>query len=1096
MTDIDRWILSYQGRVVNIWYNQNYTVYGVNPSAGGQAPGDNNIVTPVSLGNGVIGLRCNANGSSGGRACYASVRDDYGYQVQFQAPGGGWITSPSGDEYLKAVPTGDGYFALLSANFGRYVTVDGGPNPVAGNCNSLRATTGDIDRAARFTATCLNSGRDLLGDLLDVSNSAAGLNLAGLNLANRTLSGDLSLCDFRRVTSLKGCVLDGAVLRKASFAGQHLAGLSLKNADCTGTDFTGCDFTSFVPGTPPPLLADAILTGAVVPAGNSWSGARLAGAVLAGANLAGADLSGTTTDLSGAVLGGAGGPPFTAFFTPAYQGGGIGGYDLLGSADRVIAYDANGPGQAGYLLCYRPGRGAAAVVDRQGAGFGHVFLNGDPGGSGAGLGAYNLADPADQVIAFDYGGTGRLDHLVCYRPGKGLFAILAKTTDAGNNVTFTKVFDSATGVAGDCNLSDPADRIIAYDFLGTGHLDHLVCYRPGTGLLWVLEKNIGANNQVSFSVVLKSATGVGHYDLKSGADRIIAYDYEGSGQASYLLCYRPGTGAMTIARRQGGTFVNVYMRGDPDPTPGIGNFSLLNSADQIIAYDFLGTGHLDHLVCCRPGTGLITVLKRVSDKDDPSAFASVWWQRFGVGGYDLASPADQVITYDYAATGHLDHLVCYRPGTGTIWVIQPRGAQATLDRCNLGGTNLSGASLAGADLTTTTTLEGANLSGTRLAGSHLTGSHLAGANLSGTQLQGAQVDRADLSNATLYGTNFTGLDLTKVIFSAPLKRSADLTNPTIFTGCTLPYAVIGLDWSNLDLTSTTIVGLPTDLTGLTAVGVHCGGGHFEGYILDGANFSHAHLDNANFAGAKIRNRGSFVSAQLTGAVFTGAVLEEADYTSALLGGVSADKNAVLSFAFISNCTFTGANLYGVDFSSATLVSGNKLTGTADLEEANFADAYLPAADFTGADLRGAAFDGAFMVQVTLTGANLAPSQQGAKAASLTGALLQQAALDGTGLDGANLADAVITSTAGSIVEQHYGEDGTLTLPATLHYRPGRFPAASSFTSQTICPNRDTYGHNQQEGLDIEQMMQTRNPPPAQWAPRQTMPDPGAPSTRS
>lgn len=33
MTDIDRWILSYQGRVANIWYNQDYTVYGVNPGA-------------------------------------------------------------------------------------------------------------------------------------------------------------------------------------------------------------------------------------------------------------------------------------------------------------------------------------------------------------------------------------------------------------------------------------------------------------------------------------------------------------------------------------------------------------------------------------------------------------------------------------------------------------------------------------------------------------------------------------------------------------------------------------------------------------------------------------------------------------------------------------------------------------------------------------------------------------------------------------------------------------------------------------------------------------------------------------------------------
>ena len=1091
MTDIDRWVLSYQGRVVNIWYDQNYTVYGANRTPGGQPPGDNNIVTLVGLGNGLIGLRC------GPHAAYASVRDDYYYQVQFQAPNGIWITSAQGDEQLNVRPTGDGYFALFCPHFGKYITVDAGPNPVVGNCTSLRATTGDISRAARFTATCLNPGRNLVADLLDASNSASGLSFAGMNLAGRALRGDLSLCDFRKAASLKGCIMDGAVLQKASFAGQHLAGLSIKNADCTGTDFTGCDFSSFVPGTPPPVLASAILTRAVLPAGNSWSGAKMPGAVLAGANLTGCDLSGTATDLTGAILGGAGGAQFTPFFTPAYQGGGIGGYDMGWPTDRVIAYDGDGQGKANYLVCYRPGRGAAGVAYPQGAGFGHVLLNGDPGGSGGiGLGVYTLSDPADQVIAYDYRGAGSLDHLVCYRPGKGLFSILEKKIDASNNVTFGKVYDSANGIAGDCNLSDPADRIIAYDFLGTGHLDHLVCYRPDTGKLWILEKNIDTNNKVSFSIVYKSISGIGHYDLGSKADRLIAYDYESSGHPNYLLCYRPGTGAMTIAHRQGDTFANVYMRGDPDPHPGIGNFSLLDPLDQVIAYDHTGTGNLDHLVCYRPVAGLITMLKKISDKDDPSAFAPVYWERFGVGGYDLASPADQVIAYDYAATGHLDHLVCYRPGTGTIWVLQPKGAQATLDRCDLGNANLTGASLAGADVTTTATLAGANLSNTHLAGTNLSGTHLEGANLSGTQLQAAKLDGAHLSDALLAGTNFTGLDLTKVIFSSPLKRSTDLSNPTIFTNCTLPYAVIGLDWSNLDLTSATIDGLPKDLTGLVAVGAHWNDGHFEEYILDGANFARAILKGAHFTSAKIRNKASFASATLTGAVFTSTVLEQTDFTSAVLGGVQSEQNAVLSFAFISNCTFTRANLYGVDFSSATLVSGNTLTGAADLEEANFADAYLPGADFTNADLRGAEFDGAFMVQVVLTGADLSPSQEGAKSASLTAACLQQANLTNAKLYGANLTDAVITGTAGSIVEQHYGEDGMLTQPATIHYRAGTFPAASSLTDQTICPNRYTYDHNKQQGLTIQQMMTSPNPAPTKWAPKQMMPETGAPPSGS
>ena len=98
-------------------------------------------------------------------------------------------------------------------------------------------------------------------------------------------------------------------------------------------------------------------------------------------------------------------------------------------------------------------------------------------------------------------------------------------------------------------------------------------------------------------------------------------------------------------------------------------------------------------------------------------------------------------------------------------------------RCNLGGANLSGVDLTGFDLTTTT---------------------IAGANLSRVQLPGAILAGVDLTGATLAGTNFTGTDLTTARFSFPLKRSTDPDNPTTFARCTLPYPVIGLDWSYRD----------------------------------------------------------------------------------------------------------------------------------------------------------------------------------------------------------------------------------------------------------------------------------------------------------
>jgi hypothetical protein len=61
-----------------------------------------------------------------------------------------------------------------------------------------------------------------------------------------------------------------------------------------------------------------------------------------------------------------------------------------------------------------------------------VFNVGSPGN---GIGGYDLADPADRVFPFDYDHSGKLDHLVLYRPGQGACYILQ---NAGG--TFSPVF--------------------------------------------------------------------------------------------------------------------------------------------------------------------------------------------------------------------------------------------------------------------------------------------------------------------------------------------------------------------------------------------------------------------------------------------------------------------------------------------------------------------------------------------------------------------------------------------------------------------------------------------------------------------------------
>src|SRR4051794_35097402 len=184
----------------------------------------------------------------------------------------------------------------------------------------------------------------------------------------------------------------------------------------------------------------------------------------------------------------------------------------------------------------------------------------------------------------------------------------------------------------------------------------------------------------------------------------------------------------------------------------------------------------------------------------------------------------------------------------------------------------------------------------------------------------------------------------------------------------------------------------------------------------------------------------------------------------------------------SDCDFTGASLYAVVFANATLVSGNVLSSTATMEEVDFSGAYLADADLSGANLQGATFDDAFMVQVVLNGTDLTPSQTGAKPSSLTSACLQAADFTSVKLGAADLAGAVITNTRGSILVQHYDENGNLTPQTVMRYPDGAFPdVTTAFTDATTCPNGLTYKTNNDLNHTVAQMMAIKTPPTS-WAP--------------
>lgn len=227
---------------------------------------------------------------------------------------------------------------------------------------------------------------------------------------------------------------------------------------------------------------------------------------------------------------------------------GIGGFDVSSSADQAFALDYTGAGRSNHLVLYSPGKGIAFILKKDGPGtFSPAYQ------SHSGIGGFDLSSPDDRAFPLDYTGTGNSDHLVFYRPGKGIIFILKKDGAGG----FTPVYQSHSGIGG-FDLSVSADNVFAFDYDGTGTTNHLVLYRPGTGALYIIKKD-GTGNYYPVYHQNPGGSGIGGYDLSSSADRAFAFDYGGTGKSDHLVLYRPGKGIVFILKKDGaGTFSPVY----------------------------------------------------------------------------------------------------------------------------------------------------------------------------------------------------------------------------------------------------------------------------------------------------------------------------------------------------------------------------------------------------------------------------------------------------------------------------------------------------------------------------------------------------------
>jgi hypothetical protein len=212
-------------------------------------------------------------------------------------------------------------------------------------------------------------------------------------------------------------------------------------------------------------------------------------------------------------------------------------------------------------------------------------------------------------------------------------------------------------------------HMIALDLNGSGHMDHLVVYVSGRGIVKVLQ-NLGGG---LWHAVTNSTTGIGGYDMMNITDKIIAYDL-GNGTRSSLICYRPGYGNCWVIQNQPTASSNPNWVGVVKGSGGIGGFDLKGIDDQLIAVD--NTPGNMNLVCYRPGVGYVWYL---SHNANTTSWTTQYSSRTGFPGvFDFADRKDRMIPFDADGTGTQNYMFCYRPGQKGYWaVVKMNGTTVT-----------------------------------------------------------------------------------------------------------------------------------------------------------------------------------------------------------------------------------------------------------------------------------------------------------------------------------------------------------------------------------------------------------------------------------
>ncbi|MGR3279103.1 lipase/acyltransferase domain-containing protein [Acaryochloris marina NIES-2412] len=238
---------------------------------------------------------------------------------------------------------------------------------------------------------------------------------------------------------------------------------------------------------------------------------------------------------------------FTEVFASVTKG--VGNFTLKDRHSKAFAFDFMSKGTLDYIFLYAPGIGSISVVKRDAQYFASVFDIPQGGIESFTLDLeqdrafafdYKSRGTLDHIVFYRPGRP--------YGPKRTVGKICIVKFNNYVNEYPEVVFDSEIGIGG-YDLTSPNDRAFAFDYLDTGKLDHIVFYRPGSGEIWIMRPGPGNTFETVYKTQATANTyqsGIGKFELSNVLDRGLSFVYNSFNRRGSLVFYTPNTPNLQI----------------------------------------------------------------------------------------------------------------------------------------------------------------------------------------------------------------------------------------------------------------------------------------------------------------------------------------------------------------------------------------------------------------------------------------------------------------------------------------------------------------------------------------------------------------------